>query len=320
MLSAGVAAALVAAGLTAAIAQSFPSRPITIVVPFPPGGVTDPIARFVGAKVAESTGQQVLVDNRAGAAGIIGAEVVKRAAPDGYTLYMGHAGSHAVNSAIYSKLPYDPVKDFRPITLMVQTGHLLVVHNDNPAKSAADLVSLSKSRPNGLSYASQGVAAGGHLLGEMFRMATGANFQHIAYKGSAPAVQDLLANRVDFFFDSPITSGPQIRDGKFRLLGVASKTRHRMFPGTPTMAELGYPGVELDYWFALYAPAGTPQPVVRRLNEEFVKALRHPDTMKRFGDQGLDIVTSTPEELAALATADALRLGKVARDAGVKAD
>jgi len=315
-----LAAVLAATGVGLASAQTFPSRAITIVVPFPPGGVTDPVARFVAAKVAENLGQQVLVDNRPGAAGIIGAEFVKRAAPDGYTLFMGHGGTHAINSSLYSKLPYDPVKDFAPITVMVRSTQVLVVHADSTAKTPADLVALSKSKPGGATYASQGIGSGGHLLGEMFRALTGGTFQHVPYKGSAPAVQDLLANRVDLFFDAPITSGPHVRNGKFRALAMASEKRHPLFPTVPTMEELGFPGVVCDMWFALYAPAGTPQPVVRKLNEEFVKVLSQPETIKRFGDQSLDVLWGTPEELAALGAADTARLGKVVRDAGITAD
>jgi len=309
-----------ALGINAAVAQSFPARPVTLVVPFPPGGVTDPVARFVGQKVTESIGQQVVVDNKPGAAGIIGAEAVKRAAPDGYTLFMGHTGTHAVNQWLYSKLPYDPVKDFVPITLMIQTSHILVVPADSPAKSVADLVAMARTRPNGLTFASQGVGAGGHLLGEMLKMRTGANLQHIAYKGSAPALQDMLAGRVDLFFDAIITSGPHIREGRLKALAVASKNRLRWFPDVPTMAEAGFPGIELDFWFGLFAPAGTPPAVVRKLNEEFVKALKAPDVVKRFGDQGLEVVSDSPEEFAVLIAADAARLGKVVRDSGARAD
>jgi tripartite-type tricarboxylate transporter receptor subunit TctC len=317
----GTVAAVVVASVawsTQAVAQAFPARPITVVVPFPPGGVTDPVARVVGAKVSESVGQQVLIDNKPGAGGILAAETVKRAAADGYTLLMGHAATHAVNLALYSKLPYDPVKDFAPITLMISTSHVLVVHPDSPARSVADLVAMSRTKP--LTFASQGVGAGGHLLGEMFKSVTGGQFAHVPYKGSAPALQDLLSNRVDLFFDAVITAAPHVRDNKLRAIGMPSKNRHRFFPNTPTMAEAGYPSVDLDFWFALYAPAGTPQPVVRRLNDEFVRALRNPEIAKRFTDQGLDVVTSTPEELAALGAADTGRLGKVVRDSGAKAD
>jgi tripartite-type tricarboxylate transporter receptor subunit TctC len=289
-------------------------------VPFPPGGVTDPVARFVGQKVADSVGQPVVVDNKPGAAGFIGAETVKRAAPDGYTLFMGHTGTQAVNQWLYSKLPYDPAKDFVPITRMIQSSHILVVPADSPAKSVADLVALARSKPGGLTFASQGVGAGGHLLGEMLKTRTGADLQHVAYKGSAPALQDILAGRVDLFFDAIITSGPHIRDGKLRALAVASKERVRWFPDVPTMAEAGFAGIELDFWFGLFAPAGTPPAVVAKLNEEFVKALRSPDVEKRFGDQGLQVMADTPEAFAAIVAADAARLGKVVKESGARAD
>jgi tripartite-type tricarboxylate transporter receptor subunit TctC len=291
-----------------------------LIVPFPPGGVTDPVARMVGEKVAQSVGQPVIVENRPGGGGVIGATVVKQAAPDGYTLFMGHAGTHAVNPNLYSNLAYDPIKDFQPITLMISTTHILVVPDASPARSVNELVALAQSTPGGLTFASQGIGAGGHLLGEMLKTRTGANLRHVPYRGSPPALQDLLAGRVDLFFDAVITSYPQVKAGKLRALATASTRRTRMLPGVPTMAEAGYPGIELDFWFALFAPAGTPQPVVRRLNEEFVKALTHPDVVRWFTDQGLDVVTSTPEELAALIRADTERLGKVVKEAGVRVD
>jgi tripartite-type tricarboxylate transporter receptor subunit TctC len=309
-------ALLLATGV--AHAQNFPTKPITLIVPFPPGGVTDPFARLVGPKVAESIGQSILVDNRPGAAGFIGAEAVKRAPPDGYTLFMGHAGTHAVNQALYSKMPYDPVKDFAPITTMIQTKHILVVPASSPAKTMKELVALSRTRT--LSYASQSVGAGGHLLGEMLQVQTGVKMTHVPYKGSAPALQDILEGRVDLFFDAPITSGPHIRSGKLRALAVASPERSPIFADVPTVAEAGFPGLVCDFWFALFAPAGTPQPVITRLNAEFVKAMRSPEVSSFFGKLGLDVVTSTPQELAKLIADDTARLGKVVRDSGAKAD
>jgi tripartite-type tricarboxylate transporter receptor subunit TctC len=300
-------------------AESFPSRPIRLVVPFPPGGVTDPVARVVGEHVAHALGQPVVVDNRPGGAGVIATKIVKQAPADGYTLLMGHAGTHAVNPHLLSNLGYDPVKDFAPITLMISTSHLLVVPEASPARSVDELIALAKSRPEGLTYASQGVGAGGHLLGEMLKMRTGARFEHVPYKGSAAALQDVLAGRVDFFFDAVITSAPHIKAGKLRALAAASKQRVPTWPDVPTMAEAGYPGIELDFWFALFAPAGTPQPVLRQLHDAFTEALKSPQ-MARFTEQGLDVVVSSPEDLAALIRSDTARLGKVVRDAGVKVE
>jgi len=314
-----VAAACVAAPLPA-FAQTFPSKTITFIVPFPPGGVTDPVARMVGAKMAESVKQPVIVENKPGASGIIAAEFVKRAPADGHTLLMGFTGSHSVNPSLYSKLPYDPVKDFQPVTVLISTKHVLVVPAESPAKSVADLVALAKKSPNGLTFASQGVGAGGHLLGEMLKAKTGTNLQHVAYKGSAPALQDMLANRVDLFFDAIVTSLPHIKDGKLRALAVASPTRAAVLPDVPTMAEAGFPGVEMDQWFGMFVPAGTPAPVVAKLHDELVKAVRNPEVANKITAQGLDVMTTTPEQFAALMKEDAVKLGKVVKDSGAKAD
>src|SRR5258706_4644638 len=310
-------AAMLMAG--AAQAQDFPSRPITLVVPFPPGGVTDPVARLVGVKITESTGQPFIVDNKPGAASIIGAEAVKRAAPDGYTLFFGHFASHTVNPHIYAKLSYDPVADFAPITPIISTQSLLVVPDSSPARSAKELVALSKTRV--LNYASQGIASGGHLLGEMFRVRSGAELNHVPYKGSGPAVQDILAARVDLFFDALITSGPHVKSGRLRALGIASPQRSPQFPDVPTMAEAGYSNMELVAWFGIFAPAGTPRAVVRRLHDEFLKAMRNPEVVDKLTGQGLDIYTlRSPEEFAALIAADSVKYGRVVREAGIRAD
>jgi tripartite-type tricarboxylate transporter receptor subunit TctC len=275
---------------------------------------------MIGDQVGRGLGQSVVVDNRPGGAGIIAADLARQAPADGYTLFMGHAGTHAVNPSLYAKLPYDPVKDFQPVTLLMSTSHVLVVPPGSPAKSVAELVALAKSQAGGLSFASQGIGTGGHLLGEMFRMRTGTSLQHVPYKGSAPALADLMAGRVDLFFDAVITATPQIRAGKIRALATASTKRLAILPDVPTMAEAGYPGIEADFWFALFAPAGTPPAIVQRLNQEFGKAMHSPEVKARFSEQGLDIVTSTPEELSALIRADTERLGRVVREAGVKVE
>jgi len=315
-----LAAAACLAAPPAGLAQEYPSKLITFVVPFPPGGVTDPVARMVGQKMSESVKQPVIVENKPGASGIIAAEYVKRTPPDGYTVLMGFTGSHSVNPSLYSKLPYDPFKDFQPVTLLISTKHVLVVPAESPAKSVADLVALAKKSPNGLTFASQGVGAGGHLLGEMLKAKTGANLSHVAYKGSAPALQDMLANRVDLFFDAIVTSLPYIKDGRLRALAVASPTRSPMLPDVPTMAEAGFPGIEMDQWFGMFVPAGTPAPVVAKLREELVKAVRSPDVSNKITSQGLDVVTTTPDQFAALMKEDAVRLGKVVKESGAKAD
>jgi tripartite-type tricarboxylate transporter receptor subunit TctC len=301
-------------------AQAYPSKLVTFIVPFPPGGVTDPVARMVGQKMSESVKQSVIVENKPGASGIIAAEFVKRAPPDGYTVLMGFTGSHSVNPSLYSKLPYDPVKDFQPVTPLISTKHVLVVPAQSPAKSVADLVELAKKSPKGLTFASQGVGAGGHLLGEMLKARTGTNLSHVAYKGSAPALQDMLANRVDLFFDAIVTSLPHIRDGKLRALAVASPTRAAVLPNVPTMAEAGFPGIEMDQWFGMFVPARTPAPVVAKLHDELVKAVRSPDVSGKITAQGLDVMTTTPDQFAALIREESARLGKVVKDSGAKAD
>lgn len=320
VLSRFVLAACAAGVYGTALAQGFPAKPITIIVPFPPGGVTDPVARQVGQRMAENVKQPVVVENKPGASGIIASEFVKRQPADGYTVLFAFTGSHAVNPTLYSKLPYDPQKDFEPVTLIINTPHILVVPADSPVKSVADLVALAKSKPGGLTFASQGIGAGGHLLGEMFKAQTKTNLSHVPYKGSAPALTDMLAGRVDLFFDAMVTSLPYVRDGKLRALAIANKTRSKLLPDVPTMAEAGFPGVEMDQWFGMMVPAGTPQPVVQRLNQEFIKAVRSPDIEKSLSERGLDVVTSTPDRFAAVIRADTATLGKVVRDSGAKAD
>lgn len=315
----GLAAACVIAS-SAALAQSFPAKPITIIVPFPPGGVTDPVARMVGQRMSENVKQSVIVENKPGASGIIAAEYVKKQPADGYTVLFGFTGSHAVNPTLYSKLPYDPVKDFQPVTLIINTPHILVVHAASPAKTARDLAALAKSKPAGLTFASQGIGAGGHLLGEMFKAQTKTTLAHVPYKGSAPALQDMLAGRVDLFFDALVTSLPYVRDGKLRALAIANKTRSKLLPDVPTMAEAGFPGVEMDQWFGMFVPAGTPQAVVRKLNQEFIKAVRSADIEKSLTERGLDVVTNTPEQFAAQIKSDTATLGKVVKESGAKAD
>ena len=315
-----IAGAATAAVSAFALGQTFPAKPITIIVPFPPGGVTDPVARQVGQRLAENVKQPVIVDNKPGASGIIASEYVKKQPADGYTVLFAFTGSHAVNPSLYTKLPYDPQKDFQPVTLIINTPHILVVPADSPAKSVADLVAMAKSKPAGLTFASQGIGAGGHLLGEMFKAQTKTNLAHVPYKGSAPALTDMLAGRVDLFFDAMVTSLPYVKDGKLRALAIANKTRSKLLPDVPTMAEAGLPGVEMDQWFGMMVPAGTPPAVVAKLNEEFIKAVRSPDIEKSLTERGLDVVTSTPDQFAAQIKTDTAALGKVVKESGAKAD
>ena len=312
---------MLAACAAPALAQDkFPSRPITVVVPFPPGGSADPLMRVIGQKFSDSVKQSIVIDNKGGGGGNIAAKAVKQSAPDGYTLFMGNMSTHAVNPALYADLGFDPVKDFAPITLLMSFPSVLVVPADSPAKSVADLAALAKTKPGGLSYASQGVGSGGHLLGEMFRTRLGVPMVHVPYRGGAPAVQDTVGGRVDFLFASYISAGPSVEAGKLRILGLTSAKRGATLPNVPTMAETGYPGVELDLWYGMMAPAGTPAPVIKFLHDEFVRAVQSPEVRKLVEPQAAEVVTSTPEQFAALISADIARLGKVVRDAGAKAE
>lgn len=303
--------------LASGLAQTFPSRPIIMVVPYTSGASTDVIMRLVGQKVSESTGQPFIVDNRAGGGGTVGAMFVKQAAPDGHTLLFGHAGTHAINPAMMTNLAYDPIRDFRPITNLMSFASVLVVPKDSPANSVAELVALAKLKPDGLTYASQGVGSGGHLLGEMFRVRAGVKMVHIPYRGGAPAILDTVAGRTDLLFASYITAGPFIRDGRLRVLGFTSSHRSSLLPDVPTMSETGFSGVELDYWFGIFAPAGTPESIVRKLNGEFLKAAHTPEVANAIGGQAADVVTGPPEAFAHVVQTEGRRLGKIIKDIGI---
>ncbi|MGJ7498093.1 Bug family tripartite tricarboxylate transporter substrate binding protein [Variovorax sp. RT4R15] len=300
-------------------AQDYPRKPITIVVPFPPGGIADPIARLLGQKLSESLGQPVIVDSKPGAAGQVAISAVKNQPADGYTLFMGNMGSQALNPFLFSKLSYAP-SDFAPITPIVQTPHWLVVHRDSPLRSLTDLIAQSKSKPGGLMFASQGVGTGGQLLAEMFKARTGIDGTHVPYKGSAPALVDLLSNRVDFFFDSVSTSLPYVKEGRLRVLAVASSKRLPQVPEIPTLAELGYPGIELSFWFGMFARTGTPDAIIHKLNAEFTKIVQSQALQEATAPIGLETIHSSPAELSARIQSDAQRWGKVIKDAKISAD
>jgi tripartite-type tricarboxylate transporter receptor subunit TctC len=315
--------ALIAANFIAptdATAELLSSRPITIIIPFTPGASSDTLQRLVGRKVTENTGQTLVVEARPGGGGAIAASAVKQAPPDGHTLMQANAGTHAANVALYSTLSYDPIKDFRPITLMWTFPQLLAVPVDSPVKSVAELVAYAKAKPAGLSFASQGTGAGGHLLGEMLKMRTGANMVHIPYRGAGPAAVDLAAGRVDFFFVSFSSVQAFLQAGKVRALAVTSTKRLPVMPETPTMAEAGFGGIEIDTWFGLVAPAGTPDPVIAKLNAAFVKAMRDPEVVKQITDQGAEALATTPAEFAAFIASQTEQYGKIVKSVGVKAE
>ena len=296
----------------------FPSRPITLLVPFVAGGSSDVVMRLVSKRVSERHKQPIVIDNRPGGAGNVAALAIKNAPKDGYTLMMGHTGTHAINATLYSDLKFDPVKDFAPITPLISFNNILIVNEGSAAKSAKALVALGKSKADGLTYASQGVGTGGHLLGVILAKQTGLNLIHVPYRGVAPAVTDMVAGRVDLMFSSYVTAGPHIESGKLRMLAIAGAKRHPKFPELPTMAEAGFPGVEMEQWFGLFAPAGTPEPVVRKLNEAFVEALESDEVRNTLLPQGAVITPGTPQDLAAMVARDIVRLGQVVRDSGAK--
>lgn len=317
LLVIAVAAGLLAAPMPAS-ADEFPSRPITVIVPFPPGGSSDIVMRIVSQKASETLKQPIIIENRPGGAGNVAAVAIKHANPDGYVMMMGHTGTHAINATLYTNLNFDPVKDFQPIVPLITFNNILLVPQDSPAKSVKDLVALAKSKPDGLSYGSQGIGTGGHLLGELLAKHAGIKLLHVPYRGIAPAAIDAVAGRVDMLFSSYISSASYIQDGKLRMLAIAGGHRHPSIPDVPTMAEAGFPGVQMDQWFGLFAPAGTPRAVVDKLNAAYVAALNSEEVKSKVLPQVASVIPGTPEDLAAMVKRDIVRLGQVVRDSGAR--
>lgn len=305
----------------AGLAQSdnYPSRPITILVPFPPGGISDVMTRAVAQKVADGLKTNIVIDNRGGGGGVPAALALKQSAPDGYTLFLANNGLFAIMPAMGGEARFDPLKDFAPITPIVSFPSVLMVPAGLPAKSVKELVELAKTKPGGINFASQGVGSGGHVLGEMLRLKSGAKMVHVPYRGAGPAVTDVAAGNVDMLFGSYVSGAGQVQAGKIRLLGWTAHKRSPAIPDVPTMAEAGFPGTELEIWHGIVAPPGTPAPIVRKLNEEFVKALRSPEILAMFAKQAADGLPTTPEAFSKLIASDVERLGKVVREAGIKA-
>lgn len=281
-----------------AAGQNYPVKPIRLIVPYPPGGPTDLVGRSIGQKLTEAWGQQVIVENRAGAASAVGTELAARAAADGYTLLLGTSAGFCINPALGGKLPYDPDRDFAPITLLVINPQILVVHPSMPVHSVKMLVALAKSRPGQINYASVGNASPQHLGMEMLKSLTGIDMVHVPYKGTAPAVTDILAGNVSLMFNSMPSVLPQARAGRLRGLAVSSARRSAAAPDIPTVAEAGVPGFDYVTWYGLFAPAGTPRDIVNRLNTQVAKMLAEPELAKRFASQGAEPLSNSPDELA----------------------
>ena len=301
-------------------AEDFPQRPITLVLPYAAGGVTDEVARLVASKVSENIGQPIVVENRPGGAGQIAANVVKQAPADGYTLLVGDIGTHAINASLYSKLSYDPVKDFSPITELVEMPHVLVVPSDSPFKTLKDLIDEARAKPGSLTYGSVGVGSGAHLLGEMLKAQQGIDIVHAPYRGSSQIVPDLISGRIAMFFGAVGSMAPLIKDGRLRGLVVTDKTRASLLPDVPTAPEAGAPGLDLKVWFGVLAPSATPPAVVDRLNTEFVKALSQPEVKQHLAQLGAVVIGNSPKQFADVMAADTARLGDVVRASGAKLD
>ena len=305
---------------TDGFAQGFPNKPARIVVPFPPGAATDILARLLAQKLTEAWGQAVVIDNKPGAGSIIGAQAVASAPPDGYTLFMGHIGTHGANPALYAKLPYDPVKDFAPITLLVSIPNLLAAHPSLGVNSVAELIALAKSKPGVLNVGSPGVSTSAHLIISLFRSVTGADMTHVPFKGAAAAMQGIVNGDVQVAFDTVTSLLPHVRAGRVKALAVTSKERSASAPEVPALAEAGVPGFDVSTWFALFVPAGTPRVVIDKLNADVVRVMQAKDLADRLVTMGMANTSGTPEQLAAHVASEIARWGKVVKEANIKVE
>ena len=313
-------ATLCAVAAQAAAQSAYPNKPIKYIVVFAPGGTTDILARLIAPRLAEALGQPVVVENRPGAGGALGSELLAKSAPDGYTIGGGTISSHAINVTLYSKLAYDPVKDFAPVTMLATLPNMLIVHPSLNVSNVKELIALLRANPNKYSFGSAGNGTSQHISGELFKSMAGVQMQHIPYKGSGPMIPDLLAGTIAMSFENMTTAFPPARSGRLRALAVTSAVRSSAAPEVPTMAEAGLPGYDISSWQAMFAPAGTPKEIVNRLHAEVAKILRTPDVVKRIQELGAEPGGMAPEELAALIKSDIPRLGRIVNDSGAKVD
>jgi tripartite-type tricarboxylate transporter receptor subunit TctC len=314
-LAAGLAAAFLA---QPALAQSYPSKPIRLIVPFAAGGGNDNIARLVGKRVSDSMGQPLVIDNRPGAGGVLGAELAAKSAPDGYTLFLGGVGSHALNPNLIEKLPYDPIGDFAPVALLARAPLILVVHPSVPARDVAEFVAYARKNPGKLNFASNGNGTSAQLAAVMFDSMAGVDMVHVPYKGLAPALTDLLSGQVQLMFSSVVAILPHVRAGKLRALAVTGTKRMAALPELPTIAESGFPGYEASSWYGILAPAGTPREIVTKLNAELTKALQQPEVRTSLLAEGAEPAGGSPEQFAAYIRTEKERMGKLIRDAKIR--
>ena len=313
----GVVATVVAPQVSA---QAWPTKPIKWVVPFAPGGTTDILARTIGDKLSIALGQPVIVENKPGAGGGLGADFVAKAAPDGYTILGGTISTNAINASLYKELPYDPVKDFIPITLIARVPNMLVVNNDVPAKTVAELIALMKKNPGKYTFASSGNGTSQHLSGELFKGMAGVDMQHIPYKGSPPALQDVMGGSVTMTFDNITTAWTLAKAGKLRALGVTTAKRSPAAPDVPTIAEAGVIGYEIGSWQGVFAPAATPPAIVKRLNTEIVRIINTPEVQEKLLALGAEPVGNSTEEFAVFVKAEVVKWGDVVKKSGAKVD
>ena len=295
---------------------AYPDRPVRLIVPFPPGGPTDIVARPLAQNLSENLGQQVIVDNRGGAGGNIGAAAVVKSAADGYSLLMGTVGTHAINASLYKKLTFDPVKDFAPVSLVAQAAVVLVVHPSVPAKTLNEFIALAKFKPAQITFGSAGSGSPGHLTGELFKDMAGVDLVHIPYQGSAPAISDLLGGQIHAMFDPIQATLSHVKAGKLRILGVSSSKRSSALPDVPTIAEAGVPGFETTAWWAVFAPAGTPKEIITKLNTEIVKIMRSADMKERLRQLDIEPIGSTPDQLAAFMKTETAKWSRAVKFSG----
>ncbi|MGE5523584.1 MAG: tripartite tricarboxylate transporter substrate binding protein [Rhodospirillaceae bacterium] len=316
-----LACLMAAAALPAAAAENvndYPSKPIRLVVPFTPGGSTDILARVIGQKLTEAWGKQVVIDNRPGAGGNIGVDLVAKSPADGYTLVMGHIGTFGVNPTLYPKLPYDPIKDFQPITLVALVPNMLSVNPALPAKSVKELVALAKAKPGTINFGSGGNGSAAHLAGEYFKLMTKTEITHIPYRGTSPAVTDLIAGQIQMMITGVPPTLTFAKSGKLRALAVATSKRLPLLPDLPTIAEAGVPGYEATQWYGVLAPAGTPKPIVAKLNAEMAKAIKGPDVREKLAADAAEPVGNSPEEFGAFIKKEIARWAPVVKASGAR--
>jgi tripartite-type tricarboxylate transporter receptor subunit TctC len=314
-----IVAAFVLAQADATYAQAnYPNHPIQLVVTVPPGGAADIIARVIGAKLSDALGQPVVINNRGGAGGTTAAAQVAKSDPDGYTLLLNTIATHGIGPHIYAKLGYDPVNDFSPVILVAKLPLIMAINADVPARTVSDVIALAKAKPGELTFSSSGSGGAPHLAGEMFKNLTGTDVQHIPYRGSGPAVIDLIAGRITMMFDATPSLLPNITAGKLRPIAAASPQRHRLLPDVPSFAELGYPGMDIALWYGVVAPGGTPAPIVQRLNAELAKIVDMPDVRKNLTEQGADLQGGSAEDFGVFMRNESARWSVVVTQAGIK--